>query len=342
MRSRPGFKRSCSSFPAPNGRRYGFSILPGEDPAKLMTDEALHKLLRDYVGYDNVRIINRAHYTFRSRLASRFRAGRVFLLGDAAHTQPPAGSQGMNSGARDANALAWKLAAVLQESASPELLDLYERERLEPMRATVAQAATGIRRHLRKRGVAATVVGDLWIKLKTLAHLRQPAWQRQVQGSHVATGRATRVTSGVLAGQVTDQEDDLLGRALPNPWVHAGPRGHMLDKLLGTGFALVGFNTGDSLPAGAFHPLWTQLRVKTVVVHNSDRDSTAPGHGQFTTARLADHRLDEFWKRHEGRWLVVRPDRIVAAVSRPDDLESTADELATRLGVAPPRLAVAV
>ena len=62
-------------------------------------------------------------------IASAFRAGRVFLLGDAAHRHPPTGGLGLTSAIHDAQNLCWKLAAVLAGHASPALLDTYEAER---------------------------------------------------------------------------------------------------------------------------------------------------------------------------------------------------------------------
>lgn len=62
------------------------------------------------------------------RLADRYRTGRVFLAGDAAHIHPPTGAQGLNTGVQDAWNLGWKLATVLQ-GADPALLDTYEQER---------------------------------------------------------------------------------------------------------------------------------------------------------------------------------------------------------------------
>lgn len=59
----------------------------------------------------------------------RFHDGRVFLLGDAAHTVPPVGAFGLNTGMADAHNLAWKLAAVLSGGAHPALLDSYAAER---------------------------------------------------------------------------------------------------------------------------------------------------------------------------------------------------------------------
>jgi len=62
-------------------------------------------------------------------LASAFSAGRVFLIGDAAHRHPPTGGLGLTSAIHDAQNLCWKLAAVLAGTASPALLDTYEPER---------------------------------------------------------------------------------------------------------------------------------------------------------------------------------------------------------------------
>lgn len=68
-------------------------------------------------------------YRVHHRVSEKFRVGRAFLAGDAAHIHSPAGGQGMNTGIGDAVNLAWKLAAVVQERAAPKLLDSYEPER---------------------------------------------------------------------------------------------------------------------------------------------------------------------------------------------------------------------
>ncbi|WP_354641272.1 FAD-dependent monooxygenase [Kitasatospora camelliae] len=82
------------------------------------------------------------------RLADRYRDGRVFIAGDAAHIHPPTGAQGMNTGIQDAHNLAWKLALVLHATADPALLDSYHSERHpigeEVVGRTVRHARTGI------------------------------------------------------------------------------------------------------------------------------------------------------------------------------------------------------
>jgi len=69
-------------------------------------------------------------YRIHHRCAERFRKGRCFLLGDAAHVHSPAGGQGMNTGLQDAYNLAWKLALVVEGRANAALLDTYEAERI--------------------------------------------------------------------------------------------------------------------------------------------------------------------------------------------------------------------
>jgi 2-polyprenyl-6-methoxyphenol hydroxylase-like FAD-dependent oxidoreductase len=84
------------------------------------------------------------------RLARRFRDGRVFLAGDAAHAHPPTGGQGLNTGVQDAYNLGWKLAAALTgpEAEAVRLLDSYEAERL-PVAARVLGISTALlRKHV--------------------------------------------------------------------------------------------------------------------------------------------------------------------------------------------------
>jgi len=86
--------------------------------------------------------VSRVHwfstYRVHHRVSDRFRQGRAFLLGDAAHIHSPAGGQGMNTGIGDAINLAWKLAAVTAGTAPDSLLDTYQSERRAFARRLVA------------------------------------------------------------------------------------------------------------------------------------------------------------------------------------------------------------
>jgi 2-polyprenyl-6-methoxyphenol hydroxylase-like FAD-dependent oxidoreductase len=95
------------------------------------TAERLQRVLDQHVTAPvRVReIADAAYFKLHHRLASAFRAGRVLLAGDAAHTISPAGGLGMNAGIQDAHNLAWKLALVAAGAARPALLDSYDAER---------------------------------------------------------------------------------------------------------------------------------------------------------------------------------------------------------------------
>ena len=71
----------------------------------------------------------RRFYGINSRIASRYKSGRVIVVGDAAHVHSPLGGPGLNLGLQDAVNLGWKLAAVVARGADPAVLETYEAER---------------------------------------------------------------------------------------------------------------------------------------------------------------------------------------------------------------------
>jgi len=121
---------------------------PGVDPeaaanaAADIREETLVRHVRTGVGVPDleVRIDGVSRWRATAEVASRLRAGRVFLAGDAAHVMPPNGGFGGNTGIHDAHNLAWKLALCLSGAAGDGLLDSYEAERLPVARFTAEQA----------------------------------------------------------------------------------------------------------------------------------------------------------------------------------------------------------
>ena len=97
-----------------NHRRWEISLKPGEDPQQAATPEGTWALLSRWLTPEDGELWRQASYRFHALVAERWRAGRVFVAGDAAHMQPPFLGQGMCQGMRDVANLAWKLAAVLR------------------------------------------------------------------------------------------------------------------------------------------------------------------------------------------------------------------------------------
>jgi 2-polyprenyl-6-methoxyphenol hydroxylase-like FAD-dependent oxidoreductase len=151
-----------AKLPFPNERRFFFdpSFNPGRQvlvhpqpdsvwridwqiPANVDVEEEratgrLDQRIRAVVGDVDYEVVWLSTYRFHQRVAARFRAGRVFLAGDAAHLMSPFGARGLNSGVADAENLAWKLWLVLEGRAPVELLETYDLERRAAARENVA------------------------------------------------------------------------------------------------------------------------------------------------------------------------------------------------------------
>ena len=126
--------------------------IPPEGDADLSV-QALDALVKDRTGRGDVHVASvtwASAYTMNARLADRYRVGRVFLAGDAAHTHPPTGGQGLNTSVQDAYNLGWKLDAVLA-GAPDDLLDTYEAER-RPVAAAMLQLSTALLDAARRGG----------------------------------------------------------------------------------------------------------------------------------------------------------------------------------------------
>ena len=126
----------------PDHRRWSFMLLPGESVEEATQPDSLwHRLDRPEGGTpDEFEIIRAVSYRFQSLVAQRWRDGRVFLAGDAAHQMPPFLAQGLCSGFRDAYNLAWKLDLVLTGVSPPSFLNTYAAEREPNSRATIIES----------------------------------------------------------------------------------------------------------------------------------------------------------------------------------------------------------
>lgn len=121
-----------------------------------LSSTGLTALLRERTGRDDLLVHSvswASAFHMNARLADRYRVGRVFLVGDAAHTHPPTGGQGLNTSVQDSYNLGWKFGAVMR-GAPDALLDTYEAER-RPVAQAMLGLATGLldamkRGHMRR------------------------------------------------------------------------------------------------------------------------------------------------------------------------------------------------
>ncbi|MFB9313474.1 bifunctional 3-(3-hydroxy-phenyl)propionate/3-hydroxycinnamic acid hydroxylase [Nocardioides plantarum] len=206
--------------------RWEFQLLDHEVGTDFEDPARLEPLLRAWIGTTDLtqlHVIRTAEYTFRACLADRWRSGRVFLLGDAAHLTPPFIGQGLGAGLRDADNLSWKVAGFLGGRLAADVLDSYG-----PERATHARAMILLARRVGVLMTSGRRVGDALRRLAVPALTATPVLRRHVVDSATPplTGRDWVASS---------RADRLAGHLCPNAVVE----GRRLDDVLGTRWALV-------------------------------------------------------------------------------------------------------
>ncbi|MDG5805136.1 bifunctional 3-(3-hydroxy-phenyl)propionate/3-hydroxycinnamic acid hydroxylase [Streptomyces ossamyceticus] len=259
--------------------RWEFRLADGA----VLDDALLRDLVLPWVDIsrvDDFHVIRQAQYTFRARVADRWRSGRVFLLGDAAHLTPPFVGQGLCSGLRDAHNLSWKLARVLRQGGDERLLDTYEQERKPHARHVIRLAVatgwamTGGQDHAAalRRATVATVCRIPGVAARASQDLGRPL----PAGPLVRRGR-------------------LGGTCCPQPQVTTGDGQRVrFDDLLGDSFAVL---TAAHLSPG-LRALTDALGARVVDVREVGDDGTL-------AAWLREGRADA---------VLLRPDHVVLDV----------------------------
>ena len=174
---------------------------------------------------DQLQIGRVAEYTFRARVADRWRDRRIFLLGDAAHLTPPFIGQGLCAGVRDSANLAWKLAGVLDGALPERVLDTYEAER--------KPHATALIRLAKLVGTAMTEGGEFGNLLRRVLAPRLhrvPAFSSHILNSETPALKRTELVNRRQPSKA------LPGRLCPNALVGDGDR---FDAVAGGRFAVV-------------------------------------------------------------------------------------------------------
>jgi 2-polyprenyl-6-methoxyphenol hydroxylase-like FAD-dependent oxidoreductase len=165
----------------------------------------------------------RRFYGINSRIASRYRSGRVFLIGDAAHVHSPLGGPGLNLGLQDAVNLGWKMAAVVSNGADPALLDTYPAERRPAAERVVMHSRSQLA--LVRPGTEVTALRELFAEL-----LEDPGNVRRI--SDLLSGNDNRYDMGADA-------HPLAGRWVPDFAVAGGGVTRRVAELARTGRPLL-------------------------------------------------------------------------------------------------------
>jgi 3-(3-hydroxy-phenyl)propionate hydroxylase len=226
--------RPTPHMPAPGNRqRWEFKLRRGETREHMEHPDRVHALLARWTGGLPVDIERVAVYRFHARVADRFRVGRVFLAGDAAHITPPFVGQGLVAGLRDVANLAWKLAAVTQGRASAGVLDSYEQERRPHVKSMVRFAQWMGRLVMPENRASAALSHGLMYLLTRVPRLRRHFENLDIKPTpHFKRGCFQALCRNAVLRA---------GHCFPQAWLRTASGIQLSDDWLGAGFAVVGF-----------------------------------------------------------------------------------------------------
>lgn len=284
--------------------RWEIMLLPGEDGPTMAEESKVWELLSPWIAPNQGKLWRAASYQFNARVARDWQRGRVFLAGDAAHQTPPFMAQGLNQGFRDVANLAWKIGAVVNQGASPALLETYEIERRPNVSSVILLTkdlgkiiceCDPVRAAKRNRAMLAEMAagkGELVRQDMLPPLLPGPL---VLGGGHFGTG----------AGQV-----------IPQPFVQTGAGLQRMDDVLGVGFQLF------ISEAAAVHQDYAGIDV--VHIDRADGPGSVPE---------VDGLLKAWFMARGVCAALVRPDRVVFGTAKSaDDVGPLVDALFAALG----------
>ncbi len=295
-------ERPCTLVIGPGRhRRWEISLKAGEDPKQAATPEGTWELLSRWITPEDGELWRQSSYRFHALVAERWREGRVFLAGDAAHMQPPFLGQGMCQGVRDVVNIGWKLQAVLRGevggAAAEALLDSYGQER----KAHVCALTTTLK-----------AIGAVICERDPAKARARDAKLLDECGGFVKDTPRQDVLPRLSAGLLSAREHPAHGTLFPQPWLQDPGGRRRMDEVAGHGWRLV--HTG---PAGVSAPAFVTM--------------LALGPGGVAEAEGV---AAAWFARHGCQAALVRPDNYVYGVAAdPAGIQSLLDEAASALGL---------
>jgi 3-(3-hydroxy-phenyl)propionate hydroxylase len=328
--------RPFVSIGLPHGvRRFEFMIFENETDQQVADPLFVHRLLAKHVpdpaGLD---IIRERVYTLHARIAGAFRKGHVLIAGDAAHLMPVWQGQGYNSGVRDATNLAWKLTAVLRGIADDALLDTYDTERRDHAKAMI-DVSVAMGRILSPTNKAIAGTRD---KVAAALNLVPAAKKWIAEGRYKPkprfhVGALVEAVGPAAIGQP-------VGSMFPQPVVDTRTEQNvLLDDVLGPWFSVLvwGNDPRQVFDAPSLATL-QRLGVRLVSVRPStqlhwDAAPTEDPRENEKVTVIGDPtgRLKSWFDTHPVGFVIIRPDRYVAAAALAQHASSVTAQLATAL-----------
>ena len=209
-------KRPGTYVPGRRGHlRFEFKKMPGENSEELEKDENVWKLLKPWINESNATLERAQVYAFHACIAESWCKGNILIAGDAAHQMPPFMGAGMGTGIRDITNISWKLDLLLNNKAGPEILNTYQDERHSHAKWTIAQTVT-IGQVI--EGFCAAAEGKDY-------EPKGPSYD--VKFPHIPVGI------------YSDPEDTITGVPIPQPIINIENKEELLDRVIGSNFALI-------------------------------------------------------------------------------------------------------
>jgi 3-(3-hydroxy-phenyl)propionate hydroxylase len=238
----------------------------------------------------------------------------VFLVGDAAHLMPVWQGQGYNSGIRDSFNLSWKLAMVVKDQADRRLLDSYDVERRDHVKA-MTQLSTWVGRVISVTNRSVAAARDLFFRTISLVP-RLKTYIVQMRFKPMPTIRAGAITHVGSAGT-----DSPVGRLFPQPTVTTRSDGTVrLDDAIGNWFALIAWNNNpvailDDRAVRAARDAGIRLVAARPAVQLKWDEPGVETDPDVHVIGDADGTLKKWFDVHPESVVLVRPDRIVGGAA---------------------------
>ena len=195
-------------------RRWEIALRKNEMDSDVTKHDHIWSLLEKWITPEDGEIERSAVYTFRSKIAKRWRLGSALIAGDAAHMTPPFLGQGMCMGIRDAANLAWKLAEVILNKVDVALLDTYQAEQA-PQALLYVETAIKLGRliHSLDKEGASTLAKQMHTGAATLRSIAPKLGKSQVMivRSDSAEDLTGRPAAQIAIGQKAKPSDDIVG-----------------------------------------------------------------------------------------------------------------------------------